>query len=50
MSEGWIVLGGVIFFVLSAALPLLRKDRPGGLPLPPAKETLRDWRKEKTGE
>jgi hypothetical protein len=50
MSEGWIVLGAIIIFILSAALPLLRKDRPGDSPLPPAKETLRDWRSEKTGD
>lgn len=47
MNEGWIVLGIIVIFLLSAALPLLRRDRPGDTPLPPAKETLRDWRKDK---
>lgn len=47
MNEGWIVLGMIVIFLLSAALPLLRKDRPGETPLPPAKETLRDWRSDK---
>lgn len=47
MNEGWIVLGIIVIFLLSAGLPLLRKDRPGDTPLPPAKETLRDWRKDK---
>lgn len=47
MNEGWIVLGIIVIFLLSAALPLLRKDRRGDTLLPPAKETLRDWRKDK---
>jgi len=47
MNEGWIVLGIIVIFLLSAALPLLRKDRPGDTPLPPPKETLRDWRNDK---
>ena len=47
VNEGWIVLGIIVIFLLSAALPLLRKDRPGDTRLPPAKETLHDWRKEK---
>lgn len=47
MNEGWIVLGMIVIFLLSAALPLLRKDRPGETPLPPAKETLRNWRSDK---
>jgi hypothetical protein len=44
MNDGWIVFGIIVIFLLSAALPLLRKSRPGDTPLPPAKETLRDWR------
>lgn len=47
MNEGWIVLGIIVIFLLGAALPLLRKDRPGDTRLPPAKETLRDWRNDK---
>jgi len=47
MNEGWIVLGIIVIFMLGAALPLLRKDRPDDTRLPPTKETLRDWRKEK---
>ena len=44
MNDGWIVFGIIVIFLLGAALPLLRKDRQGDTPLPPAKETLRDWR------
>ncbi len=45
MSNAWIALGICVVFVLGAALPLIRKrDQP---PLPPPKETLRDWRNEK---
>ena len=44
MNDGWIVLGIIVIFVLGAALPLLRKERPGDTPQPPARETLRDWR------
>ena len=47
MSDGWIALGIIIVFLASAALPLLRKQRPGDRPPPAPKETLRDWRKEK---
>lgn len=47
MNEAWIILGAVVIFMLSAALPLLRKEQPGDTPLPPKKETLRDWRSEK---
>ena len=47
MNEGWIVSGIIVIFLLGAALPLLRKDRPGDTKPPPTKETLRDWRKEK---
>jgi hypothetical protein len=45
MNEGWIILGICVIFVLGAALPLIRKRDE--TPLPPAKETLRDWRSEK---
>jgi hypothetical protein len=47
MNDGWIVLGIIVIFMLGAALPLLRKDQRSNTPLPPAKETLRDWRNEK---
>lgn len=47
MNDGWIVLGIIVVLMLGAALPLLRKDPPSNTPLPPAKETLRDWRSEK---
>ena len=45
MSEGWIVFGICVIFVMGAALPLIRKQDE--MPPPPAKETLRDWRNEK---
>ena len=47
MNIGWIVLGIIVVILLGAALPLIRKDHPANNPLPPAKETLRDWRSEK---
>lgn len=47
MNEGWIVLGICLIFVLGAALPLLKARQPDNTPLPPAKETLHDWRSEK---
>jgi len=45
MSNAWIALGICVVFVLGAALPLIRKRDQ--TPLPPPKETLRDWRNEK---
>lgn len=47
MSDGWIALVIIVVFLLSAVLPLLRKQRPGDWPPPAPKETLRDWRTEK---
>lgn len=47
MNDGWIALGLIIIFVISAAMPLLRKDSPNDRPPPAPKETLRDWRSEK---
>ena len=44
MSAGWIVFGICVIFVMGMALPLIRKHDE--TPPPPAKETLRDWRKE----
>lgn len=42
MDIGWIALAACLVVVFGAALPLLRdRDRT---PLPPKKETLRDWR------
>lgn len=46
MSEGWIALIVCFVFVLGAALPLLRDRGRNDPPLPPKKETLRDWRNE----
>ena len=46
MNEGWIIFGLIVVFILGAALPLLRQDHSSNTPLPPAKETLRDWRSE----
>lgn len=46
MNEGWIVLGICIIVVLGAALPLISKRDRDHTPLPPPKETLRDWRKD----
>ena len=46
MSEGWIILGICLIFVLGAALPLIRPPRSNDTP-PPQKETLRDWRSDK---
>jgi hypothetical protein len=45
MSEGWIIFGVCVVFVLGAALPLINKQDQ--TPPPPPKETLRDWRSEK---
>jgi hypothetical protein len=45
MTDIWLVLIICLGIVVSAALPLLRQ-RNQQLSLPPAKETLRDWRTE----
>ena len=47
MNLGWIVLGICLVFVIGVALPLVRRHGADKTPLPPAKETLRDWRSEK---
>ena len=44
MNDGWIVLGICMVFVVGAALPLIRDRGADKTPLPPPKETLRDWR------
>jgi hypothetical protein len=46
MNAGWIIFGVCIVFILGAAVPLLRDRSRDRTPLPPKKETLRDWRKE----
>ncbi|MBI2309226.1 MAG: hypothetical protein HYU78_18195 [Rhodocyclales bacterium] len=48
MSEIWIAVVVCIVVVLSGALPLLRDRHNQRTPLPPRKETLRDWHKEET--
>ncbi len=47
MNEGWIVLGICLAFVVGVALPLISKRGADKTPLPPRRETLRDWRNEK---
>lgn len=47
MSTGWIVFILTLVFVLGGLLPLLGKRGAGPTPLPPRKETLKDWRGEK---
>ena len=47
MNEGWIVLAICLLFVIGAALPLIRNRGADRTPLPPPRETLRDWRNEK---
>lgn len=44
MNDGWIALAMCLIFVLGAALPLLKTRGEDKTPLPPPKETLRDWR------
>ena len=46
MNEGWIVFGICVIFILGAAIPLIRNRGADRTPLPPRKETLRDWRSE----
>lgn len=48
MSGIWIAIVVCIVVVLSGALPLLRDRHNQRTPLPPRKETLRDWHKEET--
>jgi len=47
MNEVWIVFGICVVFILGAALPLIKRRGTHETPLPPRKETLRDWRNEK---
>lgn len=46
MNAGWIIFGVCVFFIIGAAIPLIKDRRHDRTPLPPKKETLRDWRKE----
>jgi len=45
MNDVWIALLICIVLVLGAAMPLIRDRGRDRTPLPPPKETLRDWRK-----
>jgi hypothetical protein len=47
MSTGWIILILILLVVLAGVLPLISKRGLNLTPLPPRKETLRDWRSEK---
>ena len=44
MSAGWIFLGFTVVVVLGAMIPLLKDRGSERAPLPPRKETLKDWR------
>ena len=46
MSAGWWFVGLAVVVVLGAAMPLLKDRGNSRTPLPPRKETLRDWRNE----
>lgn len=46
MSDFWIVIIVCLFFVIGGAIPLIRDRGHSRTPLPPRKETLRDWRHE----
>jgi hypothetical protein len=47
MNAGWLIFGLCVFFILGAAIPLIRDRGSDRTPLPPKKETLHDWRNEK---
>lgn len=47
MSDAWIAIGLCLILVIGAAIPLIRDRSADKTPLPPKKETLRDWRNEK---
>lgn len=44
MSAGWWFVGLTVVLVLGAAIPLLKSREDQRTPLPPRKETLKDWR------
>lgn len=46
MSAGWIFVGLAVVLVIGGALPLIKNRGPDRTPLPPRKETLKDWRNE----
>ena len=46
MNEGWIIFGICLVFIVGGAVPLLKDRGNKPTPLPPRKETLRDWRKD----
>ncbi len=47
MNTGWIIFVVCVIFILGAAIPLIKDRKHDRTPLPPRKETLRDWRNEK---
>jgi len=48
VSGGWWLFGFIVVIILGAVMPLLRnRGQSGRAPLPPRKETLRDWRNER---
>lgn len=44
MNAGWWFVGLTVVLVLGAAIPLLKRREDQRTPLPPRKETLKDWR------
>jgi hypothetical protein len=50
MNAGWIIFGICVIFILGAAIPLLKNRGADRTPLPPRKETLRDWRNGENGK
>lgn len=46
MNAGWIIFALCVVFIVGGAIPLLKNRGNDRTPLPPRKETLRDWRKE----
>jgi hypothetical protein len=50
MGDLWLVLGICVVLVLGAAVPLIRDRSAAKEPPIQHKETLRDWRQEKSKE
>jgi hypothetical protein len=46
MSAGWLFIGLAVVLVVGGALPLIKDRGAARTPLPPRKETLKDWRNE----
>ena len=46
MSAGWLFIGLAVVLVIGGALPLIKDRGAARTPLPPRKETLKDWRNE----